>query len=110
MNYDRTGNVLSLTEYVPQRLPKEYIPESLGETLWKKYSSQITVDFPSPKTEGQWQLTSQGWVGFIPCTSELGISLKPKVELQNLFRMLEYAYKLKSFQFLEGLVECESLE
>jgi len=110
MNYDRTGNVLSLTEYVPQRLPKECIPESLGETLWKKYSSQITVDFPSPKTEDQWQLTSQGWVGFIPCTSELGISLKPKVELQNLFRMLEYAYKLKSFQFLEGLVECESLE
>jgi 5-methylcytosine-specific restriction enzyme subunit McrC len=99
MNNGRAGNVLSLTEYVPQRLPKEYISESLGETLWRKYSNQISVDFPSPKTEGQWQLTSQGWVGFIPCTSELGISLKPKVELQNLFRMLEYAYKLKSFEF-----------
>ena len=110
MTKEQTPKILSLTEYTPLRFPPGFISTNLGEILWRKYSNQIAVDFPSPKTDGQWQLTSQGWVGFIPCTPDLGITLKPKVELGNLFRMLEYAYKLRSFQFLEGLVDCKSLE
>ena len=104
--------ILPLTEYVSARFPRESIPDALGEALWQYYSSQVAVDFPSPKTESQWQLTSQGWVGYIPLTPELGLALQPKVELGNLFRMLEYAYQLKgkSFRFLEGLVECQSLK
>ncbi len=110
MTKEQTQKILSLTEYTPLRFPHSFISTNLGEILWRKYSNQIAVDFPTPKTDSQWQLTSQGWVGFIPCTSELGIALRPKVELGNLFRMLEYAYKLKSFHFLEGLVDCKSLE
>ena len=110
MTQSQPQKILSLTEYTPARFPPDFISTDLGEILWRKYSPQITVDFPTPKTDGQWQFTSQGWVGFIPCTSELGIALRPKVELGNLFRMLEYAYKLKSFQFLEGLVDCKSLQ
>ena len=101
---------IRLTEYVPTRFPHDAIPDGLGEILWRNYSSQVAVDFPSPKTDGQWQLTSQGWVGYIPLTPDLSLALQPKVELGNLFRMLEYAYRLKSFRFLEGLVECQSLE
>jgi 5-methylcytosine-specific restriction enzyme subunit McrC len=110
MTEGQSSNILPLTEYTPVRFPPEMLSVGLGETLWRKYSSQIVVDFPTPKTDGQWQLTSQGWVGFIPCSPELGIALRPKVELENLFRMLEYAYNLKSFKFLEGLVGCTSLE
>ena len=101
-----------LTEYTPTRVAREDIPDALGEALWRNYSSQVAVDFPSPKTDGQWQLTSQGWVGYIPLTPEVGLALQPKVELGNLFRMLEYAYQLRkpSFQFLKGLVECQSLQ
>ena len=110
MTQGQSSNILPLTEYTPVRFPPERLSVGLGETLWRKYSNQIAVDFPTPKTDGQWQLTSQGWVGFIPCSPELGIALRPKVELENLFRMLEYAYNLKSFQFLAGLVDCTSLE
>ncbi|MBL7177382.1 MAG: restriction endonuclease [Desulfobacteraceae bacterium] len=110
MTQSQSQKVLSLTEYTPVRLRPDFITTDLGEILWRKYSPQIMVDFPTPKTDGQWQFTSQGWVGFIPCTSEFGIALRPKVELGNLFRMLEYAYKLKSFHFLEGLVDCKSLQ
>ena len=110
MTKGQSLNILPLREYTPVRFPPEMLSVGLGETLWRKYSNQIAVDFPTPKTDGQWQLTSQGWVGFIPCSPELGIALRPKVELDNLFRMLEYAYNLKSFQFLEGLVDCSSLE
>lgn len=106
---DSDKQILQLSEYIPLLFPLEAISYDLGEILWRKYSSQISVEFPSPKTDGQWQLISQGWVGYIPCAPELGIALQPKVELGNLFRMLEYAYRLKSFQFLEGLFESKSL-
>jgi 5-methylcytosine-specific restriction enzyme subunit McrC len=102
--------ILTLPEYEPQQFPREVIPYALGTSLWENYDSQVSVDFPSPKTEGQWRLTAQGWVGYVPLTPEFGFALEPKVKLENLFGMLEYAYRLKSFQFLEGLVDCRSLE
>lgn len=110
MSESEGPKILELEEYVPCLFDCEMVSEPLGETLWRKYGSQVAVDFPSPKTEGKWQLTSQGWVGYIPCTDELGVALRPKVELGNLFRMLEYAYRLESFRFLEGLIDCKSLE
>lgn len=102
--------IIELTEYKPQLFPHDYIPTTIGETLWRNYSKQVAVDFPSIKTNYQWKLTSQGWVGHIPLTPEFQITLHPKVQLSNLFLMLEYAYQLKSFHFLEGLIECKCLE
>jgi len=101
--------VLQLTEYVPVSFPPEAIPEALGVALYCNYSSQVAVEPPSFKTDYMWGLTSQGWVGYIPLSPELGLELKPAGELGNLFRMLEYAYRLKSFRFLEGLIGCRSL-
>ena len=91
---------IRLIEDKTKVFPRNEIPNEMGELLWKNYNNYITVEFPSPKTEGQWQLTSKGYVGYIPLTQDIGINLQPKVSLDNLFRMLEYAYKLK-FKFLE---------
>jgi 5-methylcytosine-specific restriction enzyme subunit McrC len=82
----------------------------LGEAIWREYGSQVAVEFPSPKTDYQWELTARGWVGYIPLSSELGLSLQPRVSLDNLFRMLEYAYRLESFRFLDDLMGVHSLE
>jgi 5-methylcytosine-specific restriction enzyme subunit McrC len=98
-----------LTEYEPAWFASTEIPPEIGEALWRQYGSQIAVDFPSPKTGGQWRLTSQGWVGHIPLSPQFHLTLQPKVTLNNLFRMLEYAYDLDSLKWLEGLVECQSL-
>jgi 5-methylcytosine-specific restriction enzyme subunit McrC len=109
----QTKTILPLTEYVPAQFPPGAIPDALGQILWRNYDRKagvVAVDFPSPKTEGQWQLTSRGWVGYIPLTQELGLALQPKMELENIFHMLEYAYRLESFCFLEGLTECQSLK
>ncbi|MDZ7968068.1 MAG: hypothetical protein RM368_24475 [Nostoc sp. DedSLP03] len=62
-----------------------------------------------PKTGARWRLTAQRWVGHIPLTNDFHIALCPKVKLGNLLRMLEYAYDLKSFRFLSGLVDCQTL-
>lgn len=103
-------HVIELTEFTPARFPSDEIPEEVGEVIWRNYGNQIAVDFPSPKTDWKLQLTAQGWVGHIPLTPDVSIALRPKVQLGNLFRMLEYAYRLESLRFLEGLIESRSLE
>lgn len=101
---------IELVEYTPAYYPKNHLSEAAGEYIWQKYGKQVTVEFPNVKTNHQWQFTSLGWVGYLPVTSELGVALLPKVPLANLFRMLEYAYRLDSFKFLDGLTSCESLQ
>jgi len=102
---------IELKEYRPTQLHREEFCYDLGEKLWQTYSNQgIDVEFPSPRTGNQWQLTSQGFVGHIPLSPEVALSLQPKVPLGNLFAMLEYAYTLKSFRFLEDWSHCNSLD
>lgn len=108
----RVGNqeLIELPEYLPKNYSRSAISEDVGEIIFRQYKNQVDIEFPSPKTEWQWRLKSQGWVGYIPLTSELGLYLSPKVPLKNLFGMLEYAYRLESLKFLDGLTSCSSLE
>jgi 5-methylcytosine-specific restriction enzyme subunit McrC len=103
-------NIIELEEYKPRFITPAEAPSTLGELLWSKYGSKISVDFPSPKTGGQLQITSQGWVGYIPINPQLALRIQPKTEIGNLFRMLEYAYDLKGFEILQGLVQCDTLD
>lgn len=98
-----------LTEYETQQLPAAALPASVGERLWRDYGAQIVVDFPTPKTDGRWQLTALGWVGVIPLAPDVTLRIQPKVPLHNLFRMWAYAYRLRSFHLLDGLVAVDSL-
>lgn len=102
--------ILKLSEYKPERFPPEAIPEEIGRRIWQEYSGKVEIESPSFRNNYQWELTSQGWVGYIPLSNELGLSLEPKVELGNLFRMLEYAYNLESFKFLPSLFNAQSLD
>lgn len=102
------AHLIELTEYAPAWLPPETLPKAVGEKLWREYRQQVNVEFPSPITAEQWRLTAQGWVGYIPLTPAFHFVLQPKVELANLFRMLEYAYHLE-FERGDGLIECRSL-
>ncbi len=81
-------HVIELEEYVPQRFPRDELPDAVGELLWPQYQHQVAVDFPSPKTGSQWQLTAQGWVGHLPLSDAWSIALRPKVPIENIFRML----------------------
>src|SRR5919199_363136 len=99
---------IELKEYDTVQFSPEPVLDNAWKLLWQDYSKQVDVNFPSPKTSEQWQLTSQGWVGYIPLTQDISLKLQPKVKLKNLFGMLEYAYK--EIDFPEGLITCQSLE
>lgn len=101
--------IIELTEYQPAYFSAAALPPAAGQALWEHYHRQVEVQEPSFRTNQQWVLTPQGWVGHIPLLPELHFALTPKVELGNLFRMWEYAYRLKSFYLLQGLVNCQSL-
>ena len=105
-----TFQIIELKEYQTIKLPADGLSAELGEKLWRTYDGRgINVQFPNPGTANQWEITSQGQVGYIPLSPEVALSLQPKVPLSNLFAMLEYAYNLKSFRFLEGQNHCDSI-
>ncbi len=99
-----------LVEYESRLLTGEELSFEEGEKLWREFGTRVTVEFPSPVTSGKWRLTAHGWVGYLPVSSGLGIELVPKVGIRNLFGMLEYAYRLKSFKVLDDLYTASSIE
>ena len=100
---------LDLMEHKIRQFEKSNVPEIAADTLWRSFSSQVRVEWPTPKTNDCWELTNQGWVGHIPLPDGLVANLLPKISLQNLFGMYEYAYRLKSFRFLDGMSHADTL-
>jgi 5-methylcytosine-specific restriction enzyme subunit McrC len=100
--------IIELTEYQPKTFDPDFIPKSVGEKIDQNYAKEIKIEFPNWKTN-KWELTSKGIVGNIPITPEFHIFIRPKVQIANLFGMLEYAYKLK-IKFPIGQIQCQYLE
>lgn len=94
--------ILELTEYRATPFARDAISREIEQALYRDYRNVIDVKAPSLQTGYKWQLTSLGWVGFIPLIPNVGVSLRPKTPIGNVFRMLEYAYMLDSFKLLDG--------
>ncbi|WP_293144166.1 MULTISPECIES: restriction endonuclease [unclassified Microcoleus] len=101
--------IIELTEYQLATFQRNLIPELVGEKILQNYDKEIDIEFPNPKTKYQWHLKSKGRVGNIPITPEFHIAIRPKVPINNIFGMLDYAYEL-NINFPKGQIECESLE
>jgi len=100
---------IELTEYQLATFKQHSIPESVGQKIYHNYAKEIDIEFPNFKTKYQWHLKSKGRVGNIPITPEFHIAIRPKVPLNNLFGMLDYAYNLK-IKFPQGSIQCQSLQ
>lgn len=100
---------IELTEFKSYFLPSDALSPADAEKLWQNYRQQIQVEPPSFKTAGQWHLTSQGWCGFIPLSSQLMLALRPKVPLKNLFGMISQVYELDELPFDDQLAPSNSL-
>jgi 5-methylcytosine-specific restriction enzyme subunit McrC len=102
--------ILKLVEYRTKRLARSQFSREDGRLLDALCGDKIDVREPGFRTNDEWWLTPSGWVGFIPLRPGLGIKIEPKTPLANLFRMLEYAYSLESFELLKGLFDAGALE
>ncbi len=101
-------SVLELTEFTPRFLPRTALPENVAEALWRDYAPQVSVQPPSFQNQQQWQLTAQGWVGFIPLPDNWLAALQPRIPVSNVLGMLEYAYAL-NMRWLAGEVAVTTL-
>jgi 5-methylcytosine-specific restriction enzyme subunit McrC len=104
--------ILELKEYQSTFLSPEELPTAVAAHLYHQFDQQggkLEVQFPSPRTNGRYRLTPQGWVGWIPASPELHLSLLPKVNLHNLFRMWQTAYRLPDIFWQADLVQVKSL-
>jgi 5-methylcytosine-specific restriction enzyme subunit McrC len=103
--------IIELTEHQPKLFERDELDQEIAELVWKNYKDLIDVDFPSIKTNNKYQLKPRGWVGQIILTPELHIYIKPKVTIDNLFGMLEYAYQLKSFKIFDHqFTQCQTID
>jgi 5-methylcytosine-specific restriction enzyme subunit McrC len=100
---------VSLVEHESIHLTRDEMTREEGEGLWRKYADQVEVTFPSPVTSDNWRLSAKGWVGHLPVSEGFAVEVKPKVGVHNLFRMLEYAYRLESFRLLDDLFRADTL-
>jgi len=101
--------IIKLKEFTPTLICKGLLSTEEGISLWENHKSYIDIEFPSPKTEDSWILTPKGWAGYLPLETDKVLFFEPKVSLQNLFGMLEYAYRLNSWKFFPDLIQTESL-
>jgi 5-methylcytosine-specific restriction enzyme subunit McrC len=102
--------VIRLEEERPLSIARSQLPESVAIELHALHGSRISIEFPNPVNRQCYVFRPTGWVGQIPLTGGYLVRIAPKVPIANLFRMLEYAYRIKSFHFLKGTVPVESLE
>lgn len=107
---DAADTTLALREYDTKCLDPSEIPDGLGEYLHEHYGTEVTVEFPSPKTDGYWEFTNQGYAGRVQLPEGWTLLLEPKISLATLFGMLEYAYDLDSTRFLGGVYDAGSIE
>lgn len=101
--------LISIEEEKESKIPRADIDENLVVSLHRHHKERIDIAFPTLLNDYCYVLRSKGCIGQIPISDDTTLRIIPKVPISNIFRMLEYAYNLKSFQFLEGITNVESL-
>jgi len=101
---------LDLVEESESRFSRNKLGENEAMEICTRFRRYISFEFPNPRNENNYVLRPRGYVGHIPVSDSLLLRIQPKVPIDNLFVMLEYAYDLKSFQLLDGLIGIESLD
>ena len=101
--------LITIEEEKESKIPRADIDENLVVSLHRQHKEKIDIEFPTLLNDYCYVLRSKGCIGQIPISDDTTLRIIPKVPISNIFRMLEYAYNLKSFQFLEGITDVESL-
>lgn len=101
-------NIIELDEEKQCILQENKLDIETVKTLQRDHKQKISYEYNwCDKTH---TIKSNGYIGYIPINEKYLIRIKPKVNVSNVFGMLEYAYKLESFELLQGLTKVESTQ
>lgn len=102
-------DAIQLLEWEEALFQATRIGEKTAAALVEQHSNHIELEYPNPKTNGQWSLTPRGYVGILPVDRSTIVALEPKVPIENVFRMLEWAYDLRAFPWPDQTIQAESI-
>lgn len=88
---------IELTEFGTVTLARTALTDVDARLVEANYGGRLLVIPPSYQTHDRWVLKAQGWIGHMPLTSDLMVVVTPKVDINNVFRMLEYVYDIDMF-------------
>lgn len=100
--------VFELSEEAVLDIPRAALSEADALALYR--DRRFNLEFPNPANCQQYRLRSSGWVGHMPISDTTLVRVTPKVPVASVFRMLEVAYNLSSFAFLDGDTEVATLD
>jgi 5-methylcytosine-specific restriction enzyme subunit McrC len=85
---------VEVTELKRTLLPFDELTAGEGRTLWTNFSKWVDVTFPSPATEWNWELFSNGAVGYLPLGDRF-LTIRPRVPIESIFQMWERAENVR---------------
>jgi 5-methylcytosine-specific restriction enzyme subunit McrC len=100
--------VIDLREEEMTRFPRASLQDS--EVVALNRSGKFDIEAASIFNGQTYGVRSRGWIGCVPVSDQLLVRIAPKVEINNLFRMLEVAYNLRSFRLFDGEIGIESID
>lgn len=105
---DSAPRVFRVEEWETFSCPRADLSDDQACQIARLGQGRLTLVAPSILNDHRWALRSEGWVGYLPVGPDLAVALQPKTRIGNLFRMLEYAYRL-DLDLNEGDMACASL-
>jgi 5-methylcytosine-specific restriction enzyme subunit McrC len=101
--------LISIPEIGEERIPRDQLEESTAVLLHRYFSEKIRVEFPSALNGHNYVLRVKDGIGQLALPERLTIQLVPNAPLVNIFQMIEYTYKIRAAQYLEGIFCMDSL-
>lgn len=101
---------IELREERDHFLRREELTEPEAEYVYQRFGGAFEVEWPSPSTEYRYRIRSKGYVGTFPLASGRCLRVLPKVPIASLFRVLEFAYDLPSFEVFDGHATASHVE
>jgi 5-methylcytosine-specific restriction enzyme subunit McrC len=96
---DTKNGVISISEDEELRVQSGHFDQELAVTLYSSFDKYFEVKFPTLVSD-YYLIKPKRYIGIIPVTEDVTFRIRPKVPVGNVFRMLEYAYNLRSFEFI----------
>ncbi len=97
--------MIELTEYEPAYIDTTDLSAADGLSLWRRYAGYFEVSFPSPLKADRWVLTSRGWVGHLPISTSLQLTIHPRIAIAQWFDMLTYIEPFDVLRTFKGQVQ-----
>ncbi len=91
----------TIEEYDDKHIPQSELSDTDIQYLDEELDSELELEGPSSLNNWNWVIRNEGYVGHIQLPENGSIELKPGIDLDNVFGMLEYAYDLSKFNLAE---------